>query len=784
MNKDILIEEVNNYLNKYKKFMTKDIYITSNMYDTFTNKYKYLYDCLDKNTCEYKNILKIINDKNKLLRKHNRKYVDNKLIKYKFYFDNMFNDINKNIILDKSQREAIICDEDNLLVLSGAGSGKTTTISAKVKYLIDVKNIKPDKICVITFTKKAKEELDYKINKIFNSNVDIYTFHSLGLKIIKYYYKNKDIDIIDEKGQYKIICDYIKNNLFKDKDKFSLFFEAFKNKTSFSEEYKLFDNYYDYHNYMYKRKYINSNTTMDNYIKEQAKRRRNYLKTLNGEYCKSKEEVDIANFLYLNNIDYQYEKSYKKLDNLKIYKPDFYIEQNNNYNYIEHFGIDKVNKTNNHYTKEELTNYLKNMKLKEKYHCDEKIEDLFIITYSKVLGKRNYLSVLKDSLIKKGYVLSKKDNNLVYERLKDTSEDRYINNFVNRIVIPFISYFKRSNYKLDDFKNIKTDNDLLNKQINVISDIYLNYESKLREKNLIDFEDMINISYKVMPYIKEKNLGVDYKYIIIDEYQDVSMQRFNLTKRIEELFKSKIIAFGDDYQTIFGFSGSRIDLMTEFRNYLSDAKQIPIPNVYRNSQELIDVATKFINKNSKQIKKKLISNKRLINPIELYIYNDSNYINTNINKSIILSNILDKIYLSNNKSNVLLLERYNNDIDTILNNNLFIRKNHENIIYKKHEDMKIDYLTIHKSKGLEYDNCILINAIDDKYGFPSKIEDEEIIKLLKPKIEENIFYPEERRLFYVAMTRTKNKLYILVPKSKTSSFIREIESDKNVLIKK
>ena len=784
MNKDILLEEVNNYLEKYKKFMTKDIYITSNMYDTFTNKYKYLYDYLDKNTCEYKNILKIINDKNKLLRKHNRKYVDNKLIKYKPYFDNMFNDINKNIILDKSQREAIICDEDNLLVLSGAGSGKTTTISAKVKYLIDIKNVKPDKICVITFTKKAKEELDYKINKLFNANVDIYTFHSLGLKIIKYYYKNKDIDIIDEKGQYKIICDYIKNNLFKNKEKFNLFFEAFKNKTSFSEEYKLFDNYYDYHNYMYKRKYINSNTTMDNYIKEQAKRRRNYLKTLNGEYCKSKEEVDIANFLYLNNIDYQYEKSYKKLDNLKIYKPDFYIEQNNNYNYIEHFGIDKINETNNHYTKEELTNYLKNMKLKEKYHCDEKIEDLFIITYSKVLGKKNYLSVLKDSLIKKGYVLSKKDNDLVYERLKDTSEDKYINNFVNRIVIPFISYFKRSNYKLDDFKNIKTDNDLLNKQIKVISDIYLNYESKLREKNLIDFEDMVNISYKVMPYVKEKNLGVDYKYIIIDEYQDVSMQRFNLTKRIEELFKSKIIAFGDDYQTIFGFSGSRIDLMTEFKNYLSDAKQIPIPNVYRNSQELIDVATKFINKNSKQIKKKLISNKRLINPIELYIYNDSNYINTNINKSIILSNILDKIYLSNNKSNVLLLERYNNDIDTILNNNLFIRKNHENIIYKKHEDMKIDYLTIHKSKGLEYDNCILINAIDDKYGFPSKIEDEEIIKLLKPKIEENIFYPEERRLFYVAMTRTKNKLYILVPKSKTSSFIREIESDKNVLIKK
>ena len=96
--------------------------------------------------------------------------------------------------------------------------------------------------------------------------------------------------------------------------------------------------------------------------------------------------------------------------------------------------------------------------------------------------------------------------------------------------------------------------------------------------------------------------------------------------------------------------------------------------------------------------------------------------------------------------------------------------------------MQIDYLTIHKSKGLEYDDCILINAIDDKYGFPSKIEDEKIISILKPKIKENITYPEERRLFYVAITRTKNKLYILVPKSKVSSFVKEISVYKNVII--
>ena len=137
---------------------------------------------------------------------------------------------------------------------------------------------------------------------------------------------------------------------------------------------------------------------------------------------------------------------------------------------------------------------------------------------------------------------------------------------------------------------------------------------------------------------------------------------------------------------------------------------------------------------------------------------------------------------NNPKNKVLLLERYNSDIDTVLNTSELIKKNKENIINKNHLNMQIDYLTIHKSKGLEYDDCILINAIDDKYGFPSKIEDEKIISILKPKIKENITYPEERRLFYVAITRTKNKLYILVPKSKVSSFIKEISVYKNVII--
>ena len=138
----------------------------------------------------------------------------------------------------------------------------------------------------------------------------------------------------------------------------------------------------------------------------------------------------------------------------------------------------------------------------------------------------------------------------------------------------------------------------------------------------------------------------------------------------------------------------------------------------------------------------------------------------------------------NPNEKVLFLGRYNKDIDSLLLDKYFTKKNKERIIWNNNPDLKIDFLTVHASKGLGYDEVVLINAIDDKYGFPSKIEDEPLIKLIKQSIDENIMYPEERRLFYVALTRTKNKVYIVCPKSKVSSFVKEISYNKNVYIHK
>ncbi len=98
--------------------------------------------------------------------------------------------------------------------------------------------------------------------------------------------------------------------------------------------------------------------------------------------------------------------------------------------------------------------------------------------------------------------------------------------------------------------------------------------------------------------------------------------------------------------------------------------------------------------------------------------------------------------------------------------------------------MNIKFLTVHSAKGLGFDQVILINAIDDTYGFPSKVKDDEIISILNNDFEENIAYAEERRLFYVAITRTKNKVFILAPDYRVSSFITEIREYNNVTERK
>ena len=331
---------------------------------------------------------------------------------------------------------------------------------------------------------------------------------------------------------------------------------------------------------------------------------------------------------------------------------------------------------------------------------------------------------------------------------------------LKKLIGTFINLFKSNNHdyiKFDEIlKRLKYGNDYI--FIKIVREIYIEYMSELKSKNEVDFNDMINDAIKVL------NKGgkiKSYKYIIIDEYQDTSLTKYNLIKTIKNKTQAKLFCVGDDFQSIYRFTGCNLNIFLNFKKYYKNSRIMKIENTYRNCKDLIKVSGNFIMKNNHQMRKKLKSSKKLKKPIKIIYYKS---IKDSFEKL-----ILD-IYSKNNNG-IMVLGRNNNDIYKYLNSNF--RLENQNVIYLKNENIKIRYLTVHKSKGLEEENVIIINLENKINGFPSKIENNEILKYV---LNENDNYPyeEERRLFYVALTRTKNNVYLFVNKKNESIFVKEI----------
>ena len=278
--------------------------------------------------------------------------------------------------------------------------------------------------------------------------------------------------------------------------------------------------------------------------------------------------------------------------------------------------------------------------------------------------------------------------------------------------------------------------------------IYRIYEEELLSENKIDFDDMIVYAKEL---IKKHGFRNNYKYILIDEYQDISKIRFELILEILKNTNAKLMCVGDDYQAIYGFSGSNLNIFLDFFKYFPSGVRIDIKNTYRNSYELIKTSVKFIKKNPFQLRKNIKAKFLLKNPIVLVYYDD--FIKT-------YNNLFNYLYLEKVR-NILVLARYNKDL--------------EEVKEIEHSGIDIRYLTVHMAKGLEEENVVLIKFSNDYLGFPSKIQDNRLLSFIN-SVNEDIPYAEERRLFYVALTRCKKRIYILVPRGNPSIFLKEIKS--------
>lgn len=738
-------------------------------------------------------VMKLYEVLDEIVENHNEQYISSALENEKEYLDSILNKVDPNIMLDDEQRRVVLTEEDYCLVIAGAGAGKTTTIAAKVRYLTEKQNIDPKQILVISYTNKAVEELKEKINELLEIDCPITTFHSTGNAILRKH-TPESLKIVDSSKLYFVIIDFFRNSILKNEslvNNLILFFGSYFDAPYEGKDLNTF------FNKVAKANYSTLKSDLEEYSQTIYDRRTKKMVTISNEYLRSFEEVEIANFLYMNNIEYQYEPLYQYNIEYarKPYTPDFIISQGEKTAYIEHFGITEAGK-NSRYSQDQLEAYKK--AINDKITLHKKHGTKLLYTFSEYKDGRPLIDHLQEILVNAGFELEARSSREILEKLVATEENRYIRKLVN-LVCRFISNFKTNGYTQEEFSRMyhKTNNVRSKLFLNICNSCYLEYQRYLKENNAVDFEDMINESARILREVKEMKQLLDFRYIIVDEYQDISRQRFDLITALSEVTNAKIIAVGDDWQSIYAFSGSDIELFTKFTEKMGYGKLLKIIKTYRNSQEVIDIAGNFIQKNNKQIKKVLMSPKSIENPVIIYTYDntrkkqyDNNKSGANYSMAHAVEVALEQI-ISYNKEDgkegesgsVLLLGRFGFDGDVLEKSGVFEYTRRGNKIKSvKYPELDITFMTAHASKGLGYDNVIIINGKNETYGFPSKIEDDPVLSFVI-KGDRSIDYAEERRLFYVAMTRTKNRVYFIAPQQNPSEFLLEIKRDyKNIVL--
>lgn len=386
----------------------------------------------------------------------------------------------------------------------------------------------------------------------------------------------------------------------------------------------------------------------------------------------------------------------------------------------------------------------------------EQVKEIYIaedyILYDVIIST---LSEINVTLKKKLYKLFRHDyKKFSPDNYKKIIEEKSFNSLVNTIT-SICRIIKTNNIDINKLKtSIFRKNEII--VLYLCKIIISSYNATLKENEMMDFDDLIISATKL---IKCQKALIPYKYIIVDEYQDISRIRLDFLEALVSCNKGIVCVVGDDWQAIFGFSGSNIDLFYNFQKYFKNVKVFYLDNSYRCPKIILEKSGKFILKNKSQIRK----NVKAISAVKGHIYKI--YYN---NKQKSFKKIVTKLIKYNKK--ILVLSRNNFDIYEYL----FPGMDYDGETFKINNQIykNILFMTIHKAKGLEADIVIILNLSSDQNGFPStkKID---IIEKINPT-REQIKNAEERRLFYVALTRTKSDVYLLVDSKMPSSFVKEI----------
>ena len=664
----------------------------------------------------------------KLVRLHNQQVIQNSLDRHKLFFDHCLK-----YPLDEQQRRSIVSEEDNCLVVSSAGSGKTSSIVGKVKYLIEIKKVDPTRILLISYTNKAAAELTERMGI---EGLRGYTFHKLALDLIGQQTGNKP-SICDNTDALfvKIYRDLLADSRFR-KHAVEYFVDYQANEADWERR---------------------KNERRQQLSEQKDVRLQALLPDMDGKqiYVRSEQEQKICFVLSSLGVQFRYEEPYEHpvADAMHSqYKPDFSIhfkcDGKPQRLYLEHFGVDEHGLVPVWFAKDRNISYEEaNQKYNDgitwKRAAHEKFGTKLITTSSADFYRSDIRETLNRLLLDAGVPLQERTDTELYGMVLpegSKQEKAFI-----RLIATFVTLLKSSCRSLKGvLKQTDEADDRRSEFVvkNIFRPVYERYAEALRSSGQIDFTDAILQATELC----RATHPVSYEYIIVDEFQDISVDRYNFLKALREGNPpAKLYCVGDDWQSIYRFSGSDMALFNNFAAFFGPTEINKIETTYRFGEPLVGLSARFIQRNTAQIKKNIrpFSEQRKTE-LSFQAYDRNSY--CNVIGQLIASIPSDK--------SVFLLGRYSFD-DYYLS---FMYKSVKegNRFYYIIGGRKVEFLTVHKSKGLEADYVILLQCNKDTYGFPSLVSDDPSLQYVLTA-SDHFPYGEERRLFYVAITRGQSQ---------------------------
>ncbi len=608
--------------------------------------------------------------------------------------------------LDRQQMAVVEDQSFTQLVVAGAGTGKTTTLIGKVKYLAEKAGVDPDRMLLISLTNNSVADLRKAVAKEFGPGfgADIMTIHALGNRILR-----KKPCIGAQKAKLiGGICDELVQTDRKSAEAMMAYIDGLR-RTSYS-----------------------------------------YL-SYNGKSIGNRGLRAVADALFRCGIDCDYTRPvYSETDS----RPGFITVKLKNSSfklYSDSPGVSDAGR--------------------------DPDEAWAVLKAKKVPAKTLNVNDLASNVMQAwGLRVPESLGNLI-SRCKCTG----------RSIRDLLRANGRNPTAARGEAEIK---------INLLDRVWDMYSMACAQGDLADYEDMVIQSADIVR--RGGFAGKRYDAVLIDEYQDVSKILVDLVKALRGVMRFRLFCVGDDWQSIYSFSGGDVWQMFDFRLIWSgwgSMKISKIEKTYRSPKQMVEMTNRFVSKNPAQIRKVIrgLPATRMP-PVQLLPVSEDGDI------AKMIANRLD--YVDPDDS-VFVIGRTRRDLFALGYGNgpfLFESANPDSgsvkVVYREYDEAtkewmpvrELRYLTAHSSKGLEADVVFLL-ADRERGGFPNDVEDD--LGILFAGREEGIEYAEERRVFYVAMTRARKKLFMVnrigaegTALSSDSPFMGEIISDNLGMLEK